>query len=337
MLGSAAKFAKLKAKCQNCGAEYDGYNFDRLQGATFKNARFGANRPQELAQADPREREMSALELRFSRVAAERTPAASLALTNEHRSYCICPKCTANKLAIAQLVPIVPSPSPIPVAGYRWTEQDIASFTSAEARQQRSRWALIVVAVLFLLAVLAAPLQYMTWLVIAVFGAVIAPSIANLSLRQQASLYENLARRWGECVRASDPQALVPASIPLKDTERLIYEAPSTKLAMLEISGHAQLVGVDNGQLIVTNERFIFLGNKQTIEQQAAQILRTALSGSTVIFEYPGRLTGEAYQIDPLLFWLCAYRRKGFGQWDVPTPPPPLPLTLGPQIQSDAR
>lgn len=54
---------------------------------------------------------------------------------------------------------------------------------------------------------------------------------------------------------------------------------------------------VDSGQLILTNKRFIFVGNSNVISLSYPEIIATGFNGNRASIKYAGMLSGEYYEI----------------------------------------
>ena len=54
---------------------------------------------------------------------------------------------------------------------------------------------------------------------------------------------------------------------------------------------------VDSGRLILTNKRFIFLGNNNVISLTYPEIIATSFSGNNATIKYNGMLNSEHYVV----------------------------------------
>ncbi len=88
------------------------------------------------------------------------------------------------------------------------------------------------------------------------------------------------------------------------------------------------LANIDQGSLIITNQRMMFLGRRDTLEVPYEKIVRFSVANAVpqyrVTAEYPGREAGEQYSVDRQLFALHMKRRAHL-DFGVPEPPFPLP------------
>jgi len=89
------------------------------------------------------------------------------------------------------------------------------------------------------------------------------------------------------------------------------------------------VVAVDDGEIAVTSARFIFMGQRDTLEVPTEKIMRlTSIDGTDrLLVEYSGRKPGESYSVSPLLFALCMARRAEHKSFLIPDPPPPLSMS----------
>jgi hypothetical protein len=96
------------------------------------------------------------------------------------------------------------------------------------------------------------------------------------------------------------------------------------------------VVPVDEGDVIVTNERFLFMGTRNTVDVRLADVMRfSAIQGSPrILVEYAGRAAGESYTVPPLLFAMCMARRARMDGFPTPPPPPPIPMSYA--VQEEA-
>jgi septum formation inhibitor MinC len=54
---------------------------------------------------------------------------------------------------------------------------------------------------------------------------------------------------------------------------------------------------IDSGQMILTNQRFIFVGNNNVISLPYSDIVATGFSGNTATIKYAGMLNGEHFEV----------------------------------------
>ncbi|HTU80657.1 MAG TPA: hypothetical protein VMF61_00920 [Candidatus Acidoferrales bacterium] len=90
-------------------------------------------------------------------------------------------------------------------------------------------------------------------------------------------------------------------------------------------------VVVDNGEVVVTSRRFVFLGARNTVEVPTEEQLRALWpdENGRLEVQYPHRQPGEAYTVDGLLFRACLARRAPNGSYPMPEAPEPLAPSHG--------
>lgn len=117
----------------------------------------------------------------------------------------------------------------------------------------------------------------------------------------------------------------------------IIGGATSSKVTTGTAQNIFNVVAVDAGELILTNERAVFLGERDTIEIPNGSIMRYTLADDRLVLEHGARESGEAYSVDPVLLRLCMVRRARRRDFTLPAPPMPLPLSEGRQLIGDPR
>jgi len=228
----------------------------------------------------------------------------------------------------------------------RWTARDLERCYDDARIAINRRWGLVFSSGLFLIATLFAPRLYFTWLFVALVLALLIDMAARSPLRVRRD-YERLYAYWEHLLEESAPSAPMTAPVPLGSDERVVYMGESTRYLEMQVevkppansstaasraqTSNAQFamrdVPVDEGQLIITDQRVLFLGQHDTLAISLDSILRYSIAPpARVTFEYAGRPTGESYTVDPLFFQLCMYRRSNLPGWERPEPPKPLPV-----------
>lgn len=228
----------------------------------------------------------------------------------------------------------------------RWTARDLERCYDDERVAINRRWGLVLSSGLFLIVTLFAPRLYFTWLFLAALLALLIDVAAQAPLRARRE-YERIYAYWQHLLEESAPSAAMSAPVPLASDERVVYVGASTRYLDREVeikpsaapnatSSQTQThrsqyvvrnVPVDQGQLIVTDQRVLFLGGHDTLAIPLSSILRYSMTlPDRAIFEYAGRATGESYTVGLLFFQLCMYRRSNLPGWEKPAPPIPLPM-----------
>lgn len=211
---------------------------------------------------------------------------------------------------------------------YRWDPDEIKGWYANQAIAIRRRATIVIVSLSFLLLTLLVPLAYGWWLVLALAAALLIDYAMRSPLRKRAK-YERLRAVWQALLTASSPEAAMSTQASLDEGERVVYARQSVRYLEGRLqNGAIGLATFDSGDLIVTDQRVLFLGGRNTLSVQIRDMLRypPALAGNRVTFEYPGRPTGESFAINPELFGLCMARRGGFTAYAV-SPPAPLPIS----------
>jgi hypothetical protein len=88
---------------------------------------------------------------------------------------------------------------------------------------------------------------------------------------------------------------------------------------------------IDQGNLIITNQRMMFLGARDTLSTPYSEIVRFSVANRhpqyRIMAEYAGREPGEQYGVDQEQFVTNMWRRANV-QLGAPAPSAPLPETL---------
>jgi len=203
----------------------------------------------------------------------------------------------------------------------------------------------------------------------AILAIIIGWSMFKHARKRIADLDASLAA-WTYACQRSDPNATLTAPVALRPTETLVYvegsyrfeerktatvgtSTPRGSIGRAVVGGllfgpagaivgsqsarsttsHTDLynvVPIDGGDLVITTERMLFLGEKHTTEVPLANVMRwTLVPGSDrVAAEYAGRVPGESYSVHPLLFNMAMARRGRDCRFTLPSPPDPLPSSM---------
>lgn len=217
----------------------------------------------------------------------------------------------------------------------RWSDRDIARF-SDYVRTKRLQLLVGCIEIGILLVVLSLAPRAALFIGPAAMLLIARTMYILYQPHRSLERYKRLKAAWDTLIEKSSPNAAMQCQIALRAGEKLTYCAPVERLA--EGQGIGSLVRIDGGELVVTSERVIFLGYRNTIEIPLLSILRftknvipgfgTGVYRTGLIIEYPGRLTDECYALDFDFFALCMLRRGHFPQFTMPLPPAPLPLAL---------
>jgi hypothetical protein len=234
----------------------------------------------------------------------------------------------------------------------RWTTADISRFYDDERIALARRRGVVFTAFAFLILTLIVPSLYFLWLVVTLAVEGLVDSSARSPLRHRKQ-YEHLRAYWVKLLEDSAPNAVMTPRAPLQDGESVIYADLSSRylerhlgtrstpvsranttsakgLPASQASTTEEIYGevsVDEGQLIITDRRVLFLGKRDTLEIPSTTIFRYSFlqSPDRLVFEYAGRPSGESFTIKKLFFQLCMYRRSKVPAGSVPMPPAPLP------------
>lgn len=209
---------------------------------------------------------------------------------------------------------------------YRWTERDIASFYDDERTARLRKRSVAACAFAILIATLVQPWLYFAWL----FSGVALAAVLDYYLKQplrSRDQYEALLQKWNNLWEASAPDARMQTTAKLADGEHVIYARQSQRHAERVVNNLAVNSFVEAGELVVTDRRVLFLGDKNTLAVNTRDVLRYTPSydGRQITFEYAQRPAGESFTVEVPFFALCMNRRGNFSQFSVERPGP-LPL-----------
>jgi hypothetical protein len=235
----------------------------------------------------------------------------------------------------------------------RWTAGDVARFYDDHRVLLARRRGLVFTSLSFVVLTICSPRLYFSWLALITAAEWFVDYAARSPLRSRKR-YEALCAFWSEILDDSSSSAVMVPAIALKDGERVIYMDNSSRYLERHLgarsSGAARIntkssrgsatgphstveqiygnVPVDEGQLIITDRRVVFLGKRDTIEIASLTIFRYSWlqTPDRLIFEYTGRPPGESYTIEKLFFDLCIYCRSKTPVGPTPIPPAPLPV-----------